>query len=521
MRTIALALLAFLLAGVAIAVSRFELSTAVSDGLGLNTVQLVFEPELETVEQDLAVTISRARPDGVLLLGRSSSTQTAHFPMLRDATVTSGVLHLQATSQIGPDETSVLRIFVGNEIRGEVLLAAGQRRIDTEIGLTSKDLASEELAIRYVMTRPQNDGSCTQNGEWSNIIEIEQDSNIVLEVEDAKLTPRDRVAAWGEEVLVGWPQWLTDEQRHIRSSLAMELAALGYAVRYVDAPNTQTMSVAEMRGLIAGGRAESRRLIAEPEWPQAIAQTGSNSGARWFQGSTQWRHWYRIGPDHFGSAPTAFDYELLLGSLPGEAHWTVSVTHNGSIIDVREVPGTSTTLTGNISLENLSFEPSNVIEVSAVSSYETTGLCNNGPDLLAELRSGTQLLGGGEDISGALEDLKVLLGARQPITIDLDPDLSLVEMQRMQDLVEHLVSDQHKLAFEDQTPTIKAVRRSDFATILPDLPAQNYVVWIDDTDHPTAVQARSLRQDGAQGPVGALALIVSLGDPLQSSLVFP
>ena len=517
MRMLFLAVLVFLLAGVSLTLSRFDVFATVSQRLTSDHVELSFEPVAEVEERNRVVGIQRTRPDDVMLLSRATVTQTAHFQMLQDAAVTSGTLNLRATSQLGEGQSSVLRIFVGNQVRGEVLLRPGRQVINTDVGLTSDDLAGDALAIRFTMTTPNSIGSCTQNQTWGNIVEIEHDTRILLNIRDSELTPRDQVAAWGNEVLIGWPSWLPADQRQERSALGLQLGMLGYAVRYVDAPNSATMVASDMRTLIAQGPVAPTQEAGRPEWPETVTGAGPNAGLRTFHGSTTWRHWYRIGPDDHTTTPTAFEYEILLGSLPSDAGWTLSFTHNGSVLELREVDGRATTIRGSIPLTYVAFEPSNVIEVTATSNHETIGLCNDGPELLAELRPTSQLVGGGDYVENGLNGLDMALSTHQAVSIDVSPELSLIEMQRFHNLVTRLLPVRQDLSFEGSRLLISSLRGADYETVIPNLTAASFVAWADEDSRLRAVQVRTLQaSDPDDWPMGALALVVGLGRSVAS-----
>ncbi|SEW32056.1 hypothetical protein SAMN04488515_2280 [Cognatiyoonia koreensis] len=511
MRMVILALLVFVLAGISLGLSRLGITELVPQMLAGNGPQLTFEVEPDTKETSLEVDVLRARPDGVMMLTRSNVAQTAHFQLPQDAGLVSGVLELNLAAQISDDQNSLLRVLVGNQTRGEVLLRPGQRDIKAEIGLTSDDLAGDALAVRYALVNPADDGACTVDGGWSNVIEVEQDSRLVLQVDEKKLTPRDQVAAWGNVVLIGWPGWLSEAQRQDRWFSAMQLAQRGFQVRFVDAPDSETLSGNPLAELIAS---DVQPFITDeivPEWPEYVAQVGGNAGKRAFQRAATWRHWYRIGPKDHQSNPTAFAYEMMLGPLPNGAEWTIVVTHNGSIIDAETVPGRATVLTRTLSLREADITHSNVIEITATSGYEPTGLCNNGPQLYAELRPDTRLIGGGTLFDNGIEALKNRMNQRQPVTLAVPEDMSLVEAQRMLDLIQELVDKDSTLQVVQADATLSVVRRTDYADDLPTLPETAYVVWFDDDSQITATPAAAFK--GAD-PVIALGALAVIADPL-------
>ena len=512
-----LALLVFVLAGISIGLSRLGITELAPQILAGNGPQLTFEVESDTQDIGDQVGVYRARPGGVMLLTRSSITQTAHYQLPQEAGLISGVLDLHLSAQISDTQDSLLRVLVGNQTRGEVLLRPGQRDIRTEIGLTSDDLAGESLAIRYMLVNPEIDGACTNDGGWSNVVEVEQDSRVLLEVANGQLSPRDQVATWGNEVLIGWPSWLTEEKRQYRWFSAMRLAQRGYNVRFVDAPDTETMSGNTLIALVESEVPPFLNQVEEPAWPEYVAQTGGNVGKRSFQRSVSWRHWYRVGPNDHRSAPAAFEYDLMLGPLPNGESWTVVVTHNNSIIDAQRVPGNVAMLDGSISLHDAEIEHNNLIEITATSGYEPTGLCNNGPELFAELRPETRLIGGGEVFENNLDGVTEQLNQRQPVTMNVPANMSMVEAQRMLDLAGELLPEGSELNVTTEPATLFAVRRADYASLLPNLPETAHVVWYDEDGQITTSSPAAFIGAEPVKALGALALVVDTRDLNRSS----
>jgi len=517
MRMLVLALLVFVLAGISIGLSRLGIAEIAPRLLAGDMPEITFEVESETEETGQQIGVLRARPDGVMLLTRSSIAQTARFQLPQEAGIVSGALELNLTAQISDNQNSLLRVLVGNQTRGEVLLRPGQRDIKAEIGLTSDDLAGEALAVRYVLANPEEDGACTADGSWSNVVEIEQDSRVVLDVTEGTLTPRDQVAIWGNEVLIGWPNWLSETQRQDRWFSAIQLAQRGYNVRFVDAPDSETMSGLVLQELVDSDVPPFKVVEVTPTWPEYVADVGNNAGKRAFQRSVSWRHWYRVGPHDHQSNPSAFDYALMLGPLPNGADWTVVITHNDSIIEAKQVPGNIGRLSGTVSLTQAEITHSNVIEVTATSGYEPTGLCNNGPELFAELRPETRLVGGGAAFDGNIDFISDRLNQRQPVSIAIPENMALVEAQRMLDLAQELLPETSELVIQNDAATLKAVRRADLLDVLALIPDTAHVVWFDENDQVTFANPVSFLDDDTPVALGALALIVDTGELNRSS----
>ena len=518
MRMIALALLVFVFAGISIGLSRLDLLALARD------FEIVADPDLafETapIPQDITTTVNlvRARPEGVMLLSDTDSVQTAQYSMLRDAIVTSGTLKLSATTQVSEGQHNIMRVLVGNQPRAEILLRPGMHTIDAEIELTPDDLATETISVRYVLVAPSEEDSCSQNGHAANIIEIEHDSRIELAVADDGLSNRDQIAAWGDEIRVGWPTWLQPEQQRDRASLALQLAVLGHDVSFIDAPDTAVFSVNDLRSLVDEGAPASDVQTVLPEWPEDVAAIGANAGLRSFHETTTWRHWYKIGATEHGSAPSSFDYDMLLGPLPQGSNWTIAVTHNGSVLDLRQVTGGTRSVEGRLSLADASFEPNNVIEISATSDYEAIGLCNHGPLLHAELKPTSRLLGNGPAFDAELTGVRAALMDQAPLTLDLSAELSLIEAQRMLEIVDQLIPAGTELQFETAQAALTPVRRNDLETAIAAASPSDYVVWLDQSDRLTSVPASDLEGTIDLVEFGTLFLMIHFDNAIDGAV---
>ncbi len=519
MRMVGLALLIFLLVGVSIGVTQLNIwQRTVSYFFGTND-DLIFEAEAEQTGDDPRFSFVRTRPEGVILLSGTNASQSARFSMPQDGNVASGELEVFATTQVRDDISGLVRIFVGSERRGEILLKPGQRDFSSEIELTAEDLALDELVVRYALAGEELTGNCTFSSGASAVIEIEQRSRLVLDMEGDFLSTRDRIASWGDEVLIGWPRWLAADRQLQRLAAATRLSVNGYDVRFVDAPDTETLSGNALLSLAASEDLPLNDRSIDQVWPAYLAEAGANAGMRSFYQSTAWRHWYSLGPFDYQTRPTAFNYSMMLGPLPPGAKWTITITHNGSIIDVREAVGETHMIEGSVSLERVPFSPTNLIEVIATSDYQPTGLCNQGPEIFAELRPDTHIAGGGEPLPQHLQEVMQLLGQVETVPVRLPRDISLVQAQRFTDIMGALLPQGTSLEPAEANAMILGVTRPDFPRLASELPPGAYVVWLDPSLRLTGASVAEIAVDPDRAPQGTLALVVSpLSNTLQSSL---
>ena len=94
---------------------------------------------------------------------------------------------------------------------------------------------------------------------------------------------------------------------------------------------------------------------------------------------------------------------MILGRRQGNEQWQIVVTLNGRHLDDRLVTAGDVAL--DISLPGNAPSRHNVIEVTASSARVSRDICDRGPELLAEVVHGTDLLPGPQTFRDSLSDL--------------------------------------------------------------------------------------------------------------------
>lgn len=511
MRTLLLTLIVFVVAGLSLVVSQMGIPQVAQDVLNRADTILTFEPEPTTEETPGTVAVYRASPRGVLLINSATPTQTARFRLPVDTSARSGSLELKLSSQIVRRQNSMLRIMLNGQLRAEMLLRPGSEQRTVTVSLTPQDLAADQLAVRLNMVGLEETGMCTTASAPMNIVEVEQESRILLDLDTSRLSARDKIAIHGNRALVGWTNLMNETQRKDRWVEALTLAKRGHEVRFSDGGLTLVLSEPELTQLL--DQKAAPLLVGErvrPSWPEFLVKPASNSGKRNFTETTTWRHWFHTGRKAHRTAPASLDYDLLLSPLPDAAKWTVTISHNGSILDLRQLPGNIGSVTGSLSLADIDIQPSNVIEIEATSSYEATGLCNNGPRLFGELRPDTRLVGGGDDIDHPLDSARRALEEMDVISVTLPTDMSLIEAQRSLELANEFLPDDAKLELTAANSDLFFLRRADLPQGLSNLTDTSHLAWLDPAGRLVTADVNTLRTEGAVTGLGAIALVIPL-----------
>ncbi|QPM90304.1 hypothetical protein [Pseudooceanicola algae] len=416
MRMIGLALVVFIFAGAAVALSMIGVRDlgARAEAL-LRPTGLVFE---ETVAQDAPegeeATILRAWPRQAMVMSGLPAYQGARFALPRDARPLGGILHVDATAQVSDGADAMLRISIDNMRRAEVLLAPGDTRRSFQIPLTAMELSGGLLPVSFSLQGRGAEGPCSAPGIGA-VVEIEPTTRIELIVDEPLDSVTDRAISWGSVARVGWPRWLVASEQPKRLALAADLLRDGQPVQFWDGPDAEALSTDELRALattlaangsaLPGVATDTRTRLGVPVgFPMALTDQAANDGLRRFTRSTTWRARIEAEDMPASEVPGRLDLGLYLGPLPAQAHWTVTVQMNGRLVQADRVTGGEHDYQRRITLPTIAPREAASLEITASSDYEIEGICNDGPELLAEMRPTTLLQGAG----AAQDDLEVL-----------------------------------------------------------------------------------------------------------------
>ena len=430
MRMIGIGLMTALLAAIAMLLGQqgfWASGWQVLRGMVTDAPGLVFETpsttDLPAGSSGFAAQIPRATPQGPLILSGLPAYQSASFLLPVEARALSGYLHIDASVQALTGVEAVLRVSIDKTRRAELLLhpdrLSGGAGRSLRIPLSPLDLSRERLVVSFSLQGRSAQAPCGPEDGTPAIVEIETTSHLALTLDRPLTGLRDRVVGWGGAVQVGWPGQGNRAAALARLMAAGQAQRGGVPVRF--APHG--LAADEVLHLLPDLTAPE---VADPvtsPWPRPVA-VGANAGLRQFHRATSWR--FRAGQPGDRRVSGRLRLDLYLGQLSAQARWTVTVTLDGRLL--REVAAPAGPLTRDIPLP-ANTPPSAMIEVTAYAHIPRPHLCDEGPELLAELRPGSLLLPGAMRQDDPLERLrKGLEGA--PIGLALPQELALPDAAR-------------------------------------------------------------------------------------------
>ncbi len=412
MRMIGLGLLAFIIASAAYLLSYMDIwqksLRQVSEMM--YGPQLVFEttvsdPEISGKDD---IRILRSSPDETVVLSGLPAYQSVTFQLPIDARPTSGYLQIDATFQVLSGVEGALRVSINNARRAEVLLHSGEAGHSFQIVLTSEDLAGDKLVVSLSLQGRGPNMPCGSEGGIEAIVEIEATSGLFLSLDRPITTARDHVRSRGNNFYIGWPEDQSDEEKLDALVSAAHFIRDGQNVAFRDANEPRILTpeaLSELQTLLPKTSAQST-----VQWPLSVADKGPNRGLRRFTHSTSWRVRYDMENVKDSVLPDSLDLHLFLGPITMDASWMVTVTLNERMVYSGIVSGSGENFNQSIHLPENFHKRTNIIEVVAVSSLTPEGICNDGPELIAEMLGETQIEGGGGYFSTELGQLRSLIG---------------------------------------------------------------------------------------------------------------
>ncbi|MEP2027182.1 MAG: hypothetical protein ABJI96_00575 [Paracoccaceae bacterium] len=441
MRMIGIGLMGFLLAGVALLLSTMNILergqryvSELTDG-----PQLIFEGRKAVpAADDNTATIYRSNPSHPVILSGLPAYQGVAFNMPMDARPTSGYLQIDATLQALDRVKGVLRISIDNVKRGEILLRPGEVGRSLQISLSPTDFARDQLVVSFSLQGEGVSSPCSTDEGLEAVVEIETTSAVFLTLDRPLASVRDRVNAWGQLVRVGWPHWLTPEERTRRLILASQFKQRDVEVMMVDAHSADALTTMELRELLPQF-ATSEASHDETTLPRLLALKGANAGLRRFQRKSTWRTRFDLRNEKANWLPSALELRLILGRQFNGGRWALSVTLNSRLVHQELIDAGRTDVSTTIALPEDMQSAVNVIEVTAASSGSPEGRCGASPELIAEMLPETRLLVGKTQFSDALTELRLLLSNTGPLSIGAVSSLTAVDAEAAGDILAQLI----------------------------------------------------------------------------------
>ncbi len=425
MRLIGMGLLAFLLAGIALFLSRseaFQMSTRVLMET-FQGPQLRFEtahqpPKTQSGQSE--VIAQRVNPDEPIILTGLPAYQGASFYLPTEARPTSGYLQLDVTVQALAGVEGVLRISIGTNRRAELLLRPGEAGRSLRIDLTTDDLTRERLVVSFSLQGEGPHDPCGVDAGLEAIVEIETTSALFLTLDKAALSDRDRANMNGRQVALHWGE--TQAERAAALSAALHLQGSNWDVVFADATSALDPLIVREDFAKTG-----RGKVANFAWSDRFKPSSSLFGMRRFKRTHTWRIRYDMLDASDPKLPAEFTLSMVLGHVPHGAHWHLSVTLNDRLIEQALLPPNTTNVMRKIDVSDGHHARLNVIEIVLSSTADNAGACSVGPDLLAEVTDETTLTAGAASFSDPLLFLREALTRAGGWHLIVEPTLTAPE----------------------------------------------------------------------------------------------
>lgn len=408
---IGIGLMGFLLAGVTLLLSTTNLLERGQWSARelIHGPQLVFESRtIVPAADDNRAVISRSNPNHPVILTGFPAYQGVTFNLPVDARPTSGHLQIDATLQVLAGVEGILRISIDNVRRGEMLLRSGEMGRSLQVPLSPTDLARTQLVVSFSLQGASPNAQCPSDLGYAAIVEIEATSAIYLTLERPLTTARDQINAWGYMARIDWPRWLNAQERARRFILATQFKQRGIEAVFIDVHSSGALTTLDLRQALSAMGA-SKTAESPHAWPYAVALTGANAGLRRFYRTTRWRITIDLRNGDAMRMLDVLDLHLALGFQANGSQWAISVTLNGRLLHQDLLDPTQTRVDEIIALPPDMQTATNVIEVTATATHAPEGLCNNGPELIAEMLPKTKLSAGASTYSDGLTQLRATL----------------------------------------------------------------------------------------------------------------
>ncbi|MDX8355311.1 hypothetical protein SLH47_23330 [Cognatiyoonia sp. IB215182] len=465
--------------------------------------QLTFESRTATPADDpYTATIQRSNAIHPIILAGLPAYQSVVFTMPLDARPTSGYLQINATSQVLDGVEGALRVSIDNVKRGEVLLLPGKAARSLQIPLSPTDFARDELVVSISLQGEGPDSQCSRDEGLEAIVEIETTSAIFVTLDRPLETARDRVNAWGRIVRVAWPHWLDNQERVRRLVLATEFKQHDVETVVLGGPSTDALTTVQLRAVLPmfTEQADQRPV----SWPRPLAQKGANAGLRRFHRETSWRYRYDLYREDGLMLPSGLDLDMAFGrQLPG-THWSLTVTLNNRLLHHEILDGSQASYAALIPLPADMQTASNTIEIVASTTHGSSGRCDRGPALMAEMLPTTRLLAGDASYSDPLIEVRQALSEIGVLGLGVSGVLGAADANAASSLLAQLVPTSATLKPDTTRAKIVVVPPQSAGFALP----ETGPIWLVTQDAITRRPQIDLLEPGTQLPRSGLAILI-------------
>ncbi len=467
MRMIGIGLLGFLLAGIALLLSSMNIldygRRYVHDLTG--GTNLVFEHRTATPAQDPhEAIIMRSGPDTPILLSGFPAYQSLAFYFPSDARPTSGYLQIDATSQILAGVEGVLRISINNARRAEMLLHSGEAGRSLQIPLSPGDFAGDRLVVSLSLQGAGPNSPCGPQDRVAAIVEIETTSAIYLTLEQPLSSASDQIRAWGNVVNIAWPSWLTQDEQLRRLVLATQFERRNLTTVFKEAAQ-DGFTTTQLRDAL------SKFPMPEPSALEAgyWAHTGANSGLRRFHRQAAWRSEFELGAGGSPRIPSQLDLNMVLGRLVGEQPWSITVTLNKRLVFQDHLTGRDHDFHAVIELPAEIQTNTNTLEVLATASNQQDGVCDQGPELVAEMLPSTRLIPGETSFVDPLSQVHIALRDVGLVNIAMTSAMTTIDASIASRMLNTVIPEGTEFKPAGNRTDITVMNAGDRAPALPDI----------------------------------------------------
>ncbi|MEP3275483.1 MAG: hypothetical protein ABJN26_19935 [Stappiaceae bacterium] len=425
MRMIGIGLTAFLLAGLALLFSTYDIWQKGRRHFDEFTKgpQLVFESQSAVESNDThTAVVYRAGPGSPLILSGLPAYQGATFYLPIDARPTSGYLQIDATFQILQGVEGVLRISIDNTRRGEVLLRPGEGGRSLRIPLSSTEIVREKLVVSFSLQGEGPHSACSIDTGYEAVVEIETTSAIYLKTDSQLQTPRDRINAWGRIAHINWPKNGKNGARTDSILLATKLNQQTIGAVFMGEPGKDALDLSTIHSTAIDAFA-TKPSVTESKNVRFVGQEPVNAGLRRFHGSTTWRVKLDLR-DSKTRIPETLDLALYLGRQSRGKEWRVTITLNNRLLSDSLADQRNERFTTTIALPDNIAEGYYSLEIRAASAQAPTHGCQSGPELIAEMLPETRLNMGERRFTDPVVELQNALSASGQASIELPQRLS-------------------------------------------------------------------------------------------------
>lgn len=510
MRMIGIGLMGFLLAGVALLLSTMDILEKGQRYVSEMTQgpQLVFEERTAVPASDAHMAVvKRANPNNPVILSGLPAYQSVAFKIPLDARPTSGYLQIDATFQVLDGVEGVLRISIDNTRRGEMLLRPGEVGRSLQIPLSPTDFARDQLVVSFSLQGEGPRSQCSSDEGLEAVVEIETTSAVFLTLDLPLVSTPDRIHAWGDMVRVAWPAWLKPDEQLRRLALAARFQQRGIQPVFVGGQADDALSTDQMReGLSFFALATDSK--DRGVFTETLATTGANAGVRSFHRKTIWRERFDLRATDAMHYAAAVDLDLRLGRLRAPEHWSLIVTLNNRLVYQADIDGAETAFLANIALPADMQSAKNLLEVALSATHTRDGICDTGPELVAELLPESRLIAGNTAYGDSLTDLRAALSDIGPLQLGATSALTAAEAQTAAALLSQIAPENVVLKPSNALAQIVVIAAQDIPLSLPQ--ADN--MWLVSMEAGTLeVSVQDLRGHSTVPRTGGAILVIPTG----------